>query len=93
MIIPSMVNRKRTLLALKLSIASLTISLNIIVERALCSVLSKELILVLGGATGLGRFAVAIDNSPEELDAFKYRSGAMILLFPGIGWGSSSVYW
>ena len=40
--IPSMVNRKRTLLALKLSIANFTIPLNIIVELALCKVLSNE---------------------------------------------------
>ena len=52
MIIPSMVNRKRVLLARKLSTASLTTSLNIMVDRALASVRSKEV--------GLERFAVAI---------------------------------
>ena len=51
-IMPSMVSMKRVLLARKLSTASLTTSLNIMVERALASVRSKEV--------GLARFVVAI---------------------------------
>src|ERR1700730_1788951 len=57
MTMPSMVRRKRTLLALKLSTARRTISLNIMVERALARVRSKEL--------GFGMLVVAI--------AFKIR--------------------
>ena len=52
MTMPSMVSRKRVLLARKLSTASRTTSLNIMVERALASVRSKEV--------GLARFVVAI---------------------------------
>jgi hypothetical protein len=58
--IPSMVSRKRVLLARKLSTASLTTSLNIMVERALANVRSKEV--------GLERFVVAITF--KRLDAF-----------------------
>jgi hypothetical protein len=47
-----MVSRNRVLLARKLSTASLTTSLNIMVERALASVRSKEV--------GLERLVVAI---------------------------------
>jgi hypothetical protein len=36
------------------------------VERALCRVRSKELVFDLGGATGLGRFAVAINVIPKD---------------------------
>jgi hypothetical protein len=65
MIMPSMVSMNRVLLARKLSTASRTTSLNIMVERALARVRSKEV--------GLERFAVAIRL---RLDAFQYRSGA-----------------
>ena len=54
MTIPSMVSRNRVLLARKLSTASLTTSLNIMVERALARVRSKEV--------GLARFVVAISS-------------------------------
>ena len=46
MTMPSMVSMNRVLLARKLSTASLTTSLNIIVERALARVRSKEVDLV-----------------------------------------------
>src|SRR5260370_42405030 len=56
---PSMVRRNRVLLARKLSTASLTTSLNIMVERALASVGSKE--------DGVGRFGVAIPLTMRPL--------------------------
>jgi hypothetical protein len=53
------------LLALKESTASLTTSLNIMVERALARVFSnEEVILDLGATAGLGRFAVAMSAGP-----------------------------
>ena len=52
MTIPSIVSMNRVLLARKLSTASRTTSLNIMVERALASVRSKEV--------GLDRLVVAI---------------------------------
>src|SRR6266702_5163327 len=57
--IPSIVNRNRALLARKLSTASEMISRNIIVLRALASVLSND---VFSGA-GLGTLVVAIRES------------------------------
>ena len=59
MTIPSMVSRNRVLLARKLSTASLTTSLNIMVERALASVRSKEV--------GLARLVVAITLTIRRL--------------------------
>ncbi len=56
MTMPSMVSRKRALLARKLSMASETTSLNIMVVRALARVLSKD----LGSRAGLGALVVAI---------------------------------
>src|SRR6266702_1595757 len=58
-IIPSMVSMNRVLLARKLSTASLTTSLNIMVERALASVRSKEV--------DLARFVVAITLTIRRL--------------------------
>src|SRR5215469_12526038 len=64
MIMPSMVRRKRTLLALKESMASLTTSLNIMVERALRRVASNVERRCFGAGfaavSGLGRFTVAM---------------------------------
>jgi hypothetical protein len=56
---PSIVSRNRALLALKLSIASETISLHIIVLRALASVLSNVLVSV----SGLETLVAMIDSS------------------------------
>ena len=67
MIMPSMVNMKRVLLARKLSTASRTTSLNIMVDRALARVRSKEV--------GLDGVTVAIEIS-YQLDVYQYRSGA-----------------
>ena len=59
--IPSMVSRNRALPDLKLSTASDTISLHIIVERALASVVSKVL------ASGLDMLVVAIGSGIRRL--------------------------
>jgi hypothetical protein len=60
---PSMVSRKRALLARKLSMASETISLNIMVLLALASVVSN----VFGSVAGLGGVVVAIRSSDSAI--------------------------
>jgi len=59
MIMPNIVSRNRVLLARKLSTANRTTSLNIMVERALARVRSKEV--------GLERFVVAISLTIRRL--------------------------
>src|SRR6266702_1712731 len=68
MTMPSMVRRKRTLLARKLSTARRATSLNIMVERALARVRSNEL--------NFGGVLVAMLLG---LDSFQYLSGARFL--------------
>ena len=67
MTMPSMVSRKRALLARKLSIASETISLKIMVLPALASVLSK----VFFSTAGLGTLVVAISGSIRRLPVWQ----------------------
>src|ERR1017187_3989881 len=84
MTMPSMVSRNRALLARKLSTASDMISLNIIVLRALASVLSND----FASSAGLGGVVVAIRESihsdaPELLSqaghARELRRGVRLL--------------
>src|ERR1700759_5538455 len=77
---PSMVSRKRVLLAEKLSSARVTVSRNATVERALRSVLSNDRVdgrkLSDGGRTvGLGMPVwVAMGWALQTSDASEYRS-------------------
>ena len=95
MTMPSMVSMKRNLLALKLSTARRTISLNIMVERALASVRSKELnfgMLVVAIALKIRLLSVAQRCAIETVPLDDERKPPLSPIIPGYKLARTSLH-